>query len=457
MKNQINALTRCNNYREFITHSISGNMFHVYFAFANELERRGIDLSDDANICFYCKDNTYFMAIPDEKIILRLPVDKRSFSKHPKTKKGKVKSHKKGRDPFAPLKKAILKASIIVLMGAGALATSHTKSKEVPNEIESLEETKEYLEAIKDVNIVNENVVMEQGLSNLETIEETQAEKIVPSIEIVEQNLNLSVDARSTDPKGMDKREETIVFFGDDIKLASERYGIDYKLLVGLFTQERPNIPDHLKKDLTEKKYSSFGSEQKKILNIGQLTQSMCGEEIIAPVIDPLSGKTIAMDKYFILPACYDGYPLEDLSTMGNFSKFSEMDQKKIQKAIKFQNEGGWNIVKRGDIFYNPSKNIRVASAYLAYLIDKKEDLFKGVLAHHTGYSALSSSLTYDNMFRGEHFEAYDPQYLVHILKYLHPEERLDLKCVIKGKLQIYRTTTLDMENTYEKENGHHL
>lgn len=200
---------------------------------------------------------------------------------------------------------------------------------------------------------------------------------------------------------GMQKKELTKEYFGDLITTYANRYGIDSNLLMALFTQERSN-------DINDN-------------NVGQLTRAICGEKIIAPVFQ--DGKKVSEDKIFVLPACYDNYPLDDLETMGNFPSFSEKDQQTIQSAIILA-KNGYSIYRLKDVKSNKELNIKTAVAYLSYLINMKNNLIKGVASYNMGYTRIDKSVSQEMIMNGEVKEADDPNYLINIFEYLSEEER---------------------------------
>lgn len=213
----------------------------------------------------------------------------------------------------------------------------------------------------------------------------------------------LNTDIKPVDAYGIQKRAETEELYGNDILNYTNRYGMDYTCMVCLLTQERSDNP---KDSLKSRK------------NIGQLTESIIGEKIVAPVF--INDKLVGKDSFYILPSCYDDYDLTELKDMGHFSKFSSQDQEIIQTAITLQKEG-YNILKKKDAFYHTNTNIQIATALLSCLVNQKKNLISGVMAYHAGLSSVyhkSNQEIIDGNVR-----ASDTKYWAHILQYVYPKE----------------------------------
>ena len=180
----------------------------------------------------------------------------------------------------------------------------------------------------------------------------SESETVTNSLEFQEV-ISLSLD--EMDEAGFAKKDETIRLFGSAIFSYAERYGIDANLMVALFTQERSNDPNDIG-----------------YANVGQLTNALCGEKIVVPVYQ--NGEVVKQDAFFLLPPCYDDYPLEDLETMGTFPKFSAAERQVITEAISLKKEG-FTILKIGDVKKNSELNIQISCAYFGYLKEKKQDL----------------------------------------------------------------------------------
>lgn len=233
---------------------------------------------------------------------------------------------------------------------------------------------------------------------NNEKVEKEPEKEIFSSVDVINfDNLEFKNEYN------MQKKDETKKVLGDVISYYANRNGLDSNLLIALFTQERSN-------DLSDS-------------NIGQLTQAICGEKIIAPVFQ--DGKVVGEDKIFVLPPCYDDYPIEDLETMGNYPKFSEEEKEKIQTAIILQ-KNGYEIYRFKDTKTNQNLNLKVAIAYLTYLINMQNDLVKGIASYNMGYNRINNDVTPKMILNGEIKDANDPNYLTNIFEYLSEEERIN-------------------------------
>ena len=160
------------------------------------------------------------------------------------------------------------------------------------------------------------------------------------------------------------------------------------------------------------------------------------------------------MDKIYVLPKCYDTYPLEDLETMGNFSKFSNLEQEKIKEAIHLKKEG-YEIYRLTDVKNTVSLNIKVSCAYLSYLINKQQNLIKGLASYNMGCSRINETVSEEQILRGQVIEGNDPNYLNNIFRYLTKED-LEKGFTIQyanGEVIHYQIEGMD----YEKETEHSI
>ena len=108
---------------------------------------------------------------------------------------------------------------------------------------------------------------------------------------------------------------------------------------------------------------------------------------------------------------------------MGNYPKFSEEEKEKIQTAIILQ-KNGYEIYRFKDTKTNQNLNLKVAIAYLTYLINMQNDLVKGIASYNMGYNRINNDVTPKMILNGEIKDANDPNYLTNIFEYLSEEER---------------------------------
>ncbi len=235
------------------------------------------------------------------------------------------------------------------------------------------------------------------------------------------------------------KRSQTDELYGDIILKYSERYGQPYALVASLLTQERSDNPND-------------SLEVQK--NIGQLTTtSICGEKIIAPVFS--HGELQGYDKIYVLPPCYDDYPIDDLDTMGHFPKFSEEEQQMIQAAIQLKSEG-YQIYRRCDAFYTTENNIKISVAYLSYIVNMKHDLVRGYMSYNGGYAKISDSLSLEVLLSGN-VEMDDPYYFGHILQYVTDEELHEVMPIYYADGSVVNYEIELQNEVLREETGHHL
>lgn len=260
----------------------------------------------------------------------------------------------------------------------------------------------------------------------------SESETVTNSLESQEV-ISLSLD--EMDEAGFAKKDETIRLFGSAIFSYAERYGIDANLMVALFTQERSNDPNDIG-----------------YANVGQLTNALCGEKIVVPVYQ--NGEVVKQDAFFLLPPCYDDYPLEDLETMGTFPKFSAAERQVITEAISLKKEG-FTILKIGDVKKNSELNIEISCAYFGYLKEKKQDLIPALASYNFGYPT-ASRFTNEEMVRGEVFGVDDPLYITHVLRYLTNEELSNGLVIFYNTPEGVKECHYSFEVLYEK-NSHTL
>jgi len=312
-----------------------------------------------------------------------------------------------------------------------------------------------------------ETFQVEETLEDKQNVNvETKKEEIIieNNIELPKQNIvSVEIEVTPTDYLGFKKRQRTEEKYGSITKYYANRRGLDEKLVLNLFTRERYNDYDKVKEQTLEDiGYQIFDKntvnvEEKMKENIGQLTRAICGEEIIAPVF--LNGKVVGQDKLFVLPPCYDSYEINDLEVMCEKEEFTEQERNILKRAVELKKKGDWHILKRKDAFYNTEENINVATAYLSYIINKKQDLIRGVMSYNAGYGSVPNDLDYESIFNGS-VEAFDPYYIPKILQYATFKDGI-YECTMQfqnGETITYQFhNTLKLEETYEKETGYHL
>lgn len=328
-----------------------------------------------------------------------------------KSKKGKLRSKNSKRI----LTKIAMMATVAGI-GAAVHLTSSSNERVTVSQV-----TTEYTSAVPEKQTIPYTIVIEQEKPKENNLEEN--------------TITLFKKIAFTDTLGYEKKQETIQEFGDFIEEYSKRYGLDFNLTVALLTQERAT-------DINDPSYN----------NIGQITKAICGEKISAPVFE--KNTLISYDKIYVLPGCYDNYPLKDLETMGNFPAFTKEEQQKIQQAIKLKKEG-YEIYRLTDVKNEVSLNIKISCAYLSYLINKQQNLVKGLASYNMGYTRINEKVSEEEILRGQVTEADDPNYLNNIFRYLTKEE-LEKGFTIQyasGEVVHYQIEGMD----YEKETEHSI
>jgi len=355
-----------------------------------------------------------------------------------KTKKGKMKNGKK---------------FLFVCAGVLLIAMYQNNKTEKKEEV-VIEETME-----------KEDIVI--PASNLDTVVqelnypvETKETRGIQNNNAV---ISVNIEVTPTDYLGYEKRLATEEKYGELTEYYAKRRGLDKELVISLFTRERYGEKDKVRqRDLEEIGYKIFDRntvnvEEKMKENVGQLTRAICGELIISPVFQ--DGVLVGEDKIYVLPPCFDNYKIEDLNTLCTDERFTETERNILKKGAELQASGNCQILKRKDAFYNVENNINVATAYLSYLINKKQDLIRGVMSYNAGYGSVPNDLDYESIFNGS-VEAYDPYYIPKILQYASFKNG-SYSCTIQfktGEVKTYEFhNTRVLEEEYEKENGYSL
>lgn len=312
---------------------------------------------------------------------------------HVKTNRGRIKKN-------PALKMGILATAFFLVsssLNRGAIFRELDHYSEIA--IENIAEANVEESLMADVFVQSESEEVSDLSSSSEDISMEETSNILSTTAIVSAEQVITNTSREA------KRAETDELYGDYILKYSSYYGQPYALVASLLTQERSDNPND---DLRVRQ------------NIGQLTTTaVCGEKIVAPVFS--DGVFQGYDKIYVLPPCYDNYPLEDLDTMGHFSSFSEEEQRKIQEAIRLKEEG-YQIYRRCDAFYEAENNIKISTAILAYIGNKKYDFTKEVMSYHAGYVKVANDIPNEFILSGQ-LDANDPYYIGHVLQYFTEEE----------------------------------
>ncbi len=351
-----------------------------------------------------------------------------SYSKkhgsHFKTNHGRIKK--------APVVQLGIMAAALFLVSSSL----NRESVELPHypetSIETTSEVNEEESLDTDVSFQTENEVISESSSSEEvSMEETP---------YISSTVVITADPVITNPNREAKRAETDELYGDYILEYSTRYGQPYALVASLLTQERSDNPND---DLRVRQ------------NIGQLTTTaVCGEKIVAPVFS--NGVLQGYDKIYVLPPCYDDYPLEDLETMGHFPSFSEEEQQKIQEAIRLKKEG-YQIYRRCDAFYEAENNVKISTAILAYVGNMKHDLVKEVMSYHAGYVKVANDVSNDTILNGQ-LDAEDPNYVGHVLQYFRPDELEQLEIYFTDGMNTWVVSyEIQLSEVLNEETGYHL
>ena len=363
-----------------------------------------------------------------------------AFSEVPKDrKKATLKSHK-GRVRATKATFLLLSAVSISLV-AVSLKSSYVV--ETPLIMESSlgpeDDVDNVIEATSKVDVGTDETLQteNEAVSVASSLEDVSME-VTPNISST--TTIISAEPVITNTNREAKRAETDELYGDYILEYSTRYGQPYALVAALLTQERSDNPN---------------DELRVRQNIGQLTTTaICGEKIVAPVFS--NGELQGYDKIYVLPPCYDDYPLEDLDTMGHFPGFSEEEQQKIQEAIRLKEEG-YQIYRRCDAFYNTENNIHISVAYLAYVGNMKQDLVKEVMSYHAGYVKVANDLSNDDILNGN-VDAEDPNYVGHVFQYLRLDELKSLTLYLTdGENTRVVSYEIQPSEFLNEETGYHL
>ena len=194
------------------------------------------------------------------------------------------------------------------------------------------------------------------------------------------------------------KREETHEVFGEIINKYATRYGLDWRLMEAMFTQERPNL-------------SSKDS------NIGQLTPSMIGGILKSPTFDSV-GNYLGDEYAVILPSSYQGMTEEDFKKRANSG----------DNYIRMANEV---LEKHGEVFFynevikDVEKNIHMSLIFHGFLLNLKGNFWSMLASYNMGYPSVPNNLSFETMLRGS-YGVGGHNYLYVVLNKLSEEEKAE-------------------------------
>lgn len=273
--------------------------------------------------------------------------------------------------------------TVVALLAVGAareIDKIETKNLDIPFATVIESEEREY------ENTAKEDTLKEESVTN-------------------EGEVHIHVEYQGGEYQNRERRLATDEIYGDIISYYTNRYGLPYSLTAALFSQERYYLDS-----------SSLSTKR----NVGSLTSINC-EKIVVPVME--NGEVVDYDKIYVLPKSYDQFKLEDLSTMIYDKKDLGDDLVKIREANKLQQEG-YQIYCNRDM-YEVKNNIKIACAYLRYLVDKKHDIIKGYMSYNIGQNRITDATTYEEILTGkiESNNLGDVFYLNHIAQYILSEE----------------------------------
>lgn len=313
-------------------------------------------------------------------------------------------------------------ASVLLLGASFLMIKKHLEEQEKKDSKPRIESA-----GYNNSEIKIENITLEEEQENLETKDNGV--------------ISLEAEINPTDYLGFLKRERLIEKYGFLIGEAANKYGQDINFMINLFSRESHNEKD----DVPE--------EQKE--NIGQLTSVVCTEPIVTPVFQ--NNQIIGQEGFFILPENYPGSPktLEEI----NPEYLTDIQKDNLKRAKN--TNANWNVYTKSQAFYNHEINIKVSTAYLSYLVNKKQDLLLGAMSYHAGYSK-TYGLTREDVVNGN-IEAQDANYITNILQY-EPLENYNggffyTVMLQNGEIKTYeiKSQRLESELGYEKENGYSL
>ncbi len=358
--------------------------FRSYFEYFDPNEFSYIKGDSAGSRMIIYKERMYFYSFKDGIHIYRYKDNKcYELFKKEKVKHKRLRSRK--AKVFIQFRKVLVSAvlGIVVIYGGAFLHKKSQKTPEVPETIATTIEIEE---------------------------EPTTQEVLEPIIEETKENdITLSFPGSALAAYKYEKRMETHQVFGQSIQYYASRYGLDASFLEALISQERND-------DIFK-------------ANPGQLTDSICGGSgFTAPIFQ--DGNLVGQDKIFVLNSYYKDYPLKDLETLGNFSKFTEEEQDEVKKAIQLKKEG-YEILKITDLKYQKdeeslNKNIQVSALYLSYLVNQKKDLFQGAVSYNAGPNKIDSDIDYDDLIAGAFDTNGDPFYITHVASYFTTDDYIN-------------------------------
>ncbi len=241
-------------------------------------------------------------------------------------------------------------------------------------------------------------IVTEQETTNVEkqTNKEQEERPVINDVNVLKYKIEQS--------NRMGKRAETHEKYGIWIDKYTTRIGIPNCIGEALITQERHDTD---------------------LLNIGQLTRQICGEEIIIPIINKTEMDRVnhrEVEKVFVV---------RDKPDRNNYE--SENSYQKQLEIYKNQLETSKNLAKEGyEIIYfenllgeqNIENNIRVSMLWFAHCIYHCQNKpNNGLRGYNSGYTSVRNASDDDIMNGISGGKNSDVWYNYNVYQFLYPEE----------------------------------
>lgn len=384
-----------------------------------------LELSNKNRLYFKYK-NGKFIKMPRDNVIVELPINPINNKKHKlKTKKGKIISKN--------VKQVLAPPLITLVLGIAFLSTLKTNKENKETIIESLEESKEFQNALLDMNQIS--ILEPSYLENAEIDEKY----LIPK-ECIVQATNVEIVLK----EDMSKRIETDQLFGTEINYYATRYGVPVSLASALITQERPS---------------------KGLENIGQLTRKICGEKYQVPIINGTdeeinNNKTI--EKFYIVR---DEPQRDNFESAESYKKELERYQNQLLESRELE-KAGYQIFYFENLLIDTTQNIHISMAYLAHSVyGCNMNVHQGTRAYNCGISSAKKAT--DEDLQNGTIQIGDPFYNRNVLSYLYPEELEHIVWTLRTNdldENSLLSVTMEFNNIKDrnydyatKENGPHL
>jgi len=357
-----------------------------------------------------------------------------TLKRRPKSRRKKVKT-RKGRIRTKKIAQILAPAIVIV----GVLGTSFLFSKR-----NTEASNKAAIETVVETNDLNDfqQIKITIDLSEKDTKDQIDQEQIEQSLDTYTSEIENKSEIKYitqtikndiSSSQWLEKREETETLFGQEITSICDRFGLSKAVVSSLLTQERES------------------NSEKKYINIGQLTRSICNEPMVLPIIKYSKEDLVQhqeVDKIYVVR---DEPNRATFQNEADYKIELEKYKNQLQRSKELKNQG-YRIFYFQDLMKpeNYRDNIYVSLAYLTHCIYQCDlDINKGICAYNSGYGT-AMKYNNDEIMNGS-VKVGDAFYNQHVYSYILPEEYNDLTWYFK-EVPDFKLTEEERQNLTKEE-----